>query len=315
MTNSRQLLVIVVNWNTSDLLRECLVSLRRAREESDFSVAVVDNGSSDNSAAMVRTLFPEFSLLPCSENLGFAKANNRAIRQFPDFEFYLLLNSDATVTSEVIAQLMQFAESHPGIAAVGPALRLPNGRFQTGGAGWGPRAWHALNTYLLLAQISRHFRGLYMIQEQYKRERSRVLVDWLAGACMLVPRRAFTAIGLLDERYFVYGEDAEWCWRARQRGWKIAYLPYVTAIHNYRGSADSAIAIRPNWFRNLSDAVRMSSSNLNYRVFLFMSLAGYAIRMVALAPVVVMVNRTRVREKFRSYGLLLRESFRLITNS
>lgn len=306
-------LVIVVNWNTRDLLRQTLQSLRDAHQFASFTAVVVDNASTDGSADMVDAEFPECRLLRSETNLGFSKANNAAIRAYPDYEYYLLLNSDATVTPDVITGLLDYAVAHPRVAAVGPALKLPTGEYQTGGAGWGPGARHALATYLLLARLSRRFRGLYILQEQYADSPSPVLVDWLAGACMLVPKRAFSEIGLLSERYFVYGEDAEWCWRARNAGWEIAYLPYLVATHFYRGSSDTGVPTRPDWFRNLSDAVRVSGSGPNYRMFLVWSVIGYFLRTVVSAPFSAR-GRQATQPRAREYASLLRESYRLLTH-
>ena len=274
-------LVIIVNWNTKALLSRCLTSLRACKKAIDFDTAVIDNGSQDGSATMVANEFPECRLLRNEQNLGFAKANNFAFNSFPGYEHYLLLNSDASVTLEAMEALLSLLRMYPDIAAAGPALKLPNGRYQFGGAGWGPSWLYAFNTFFLLSNASRLFRGLFICQENYAKSQQPVMVDWLAGACLLIRAAALKDVGILDERYFVYGEDADWCWRARKKGWKIAYLPYVCVLHEM--GASSAFKLNTSWFLNLASAVKARGSKMNYVLFLICGLIGYFIRLTLYA--------------------------------
>lgn len=306
------IVVVVVNWNTKELLRQCLDSLRACRESLRLSVVVVDNGSTDGSADMIEAAYPETRLVKNPMNMGFAKANNVVFGLYPACSYFLLLNSDATVTPEVIRTLLRFLKAHDDVGAVGPALRLPNGQFQMGGAGWGPRASCSFNTFFLLSRMNRRFRGLFIVQEHYEGRREPVEVDWLAGACMMIRTKTLAQVGFFDERYFVYGEDAEWCWRARAKGWRLAYLPQVFATHHYRGSMVESSSMRAEWFDLLADAVCRSSSAFNYRSFLLFGVMGYALRVVGLVPLSIGRKRSSVRDRIANYRSLLGESTRLL---
>lgn len=305
-------IVIIVNWNTKQLLRQCLESLRLCRCNVRFYAVVVDNDSTDGSAEMVETEYPECKLVKSWENIGFGRANNLAFRLFPGYSYYLLLNSDAMITPSVMCALVRFLEEHPEVGAAGPALKLPGEQYQMGGAGWGPNAVHAFNTFLMLSNVSRRFRGLFIVQKHYAGKREAVMVDWLAGACMMVRSQTLADIGLFDERYFVYGEDAEWCWRARSRGWKISYLPYVSATHYYRGSMATDDWGNTDWYCNMLDAVRRTSGDINYRLFLLCGVMGYLIRFVVLVPFSLTGRNLPRRARLNRYVSLLKNSLRLL---
>jgi len=306
------IIVIVVNWNTRELLRQCLDSLQGCMGSLRFSVVVVDNGSTDGSIEMIETGYPGYHLVKNRENIGFGKANNLAFTLYPQHSYCLLLNSDATVTPELIQALLNFLKTHKDVGAVGPALMLPDGRFQFGGAGWGPEAVYSCNTFFMLANISRRFRGLFIVQKHYEGSHEPVFVDWLAGACMMIRAQTLADVGGFDERYFVYGEDAEWCWRARSKGWRIAYLPYVSATHHCRGSMVGNGNISTDWFRLLADAVLVTSSGVNYRLFLLFGALGYALRIAVLLPIAIARKSSMIRHRLASYGSLLKESLRLL---
>jgi len=306
------ILVIIVNWNTKGLLGQCLESLRSCKDATGISVVVVDNDSGDGSVEMVREKYPQCKIIRNDENIGFGRANNVAFKLYPNYAYYLLLNSDAMVTCDVIRGMKCFLDEHPDIGAAGPALKLPDGKFQYGGAGWGPSAIHSFITSMFLDYIYCRCHGLFIIQKHYSEFREPVPVDWLAGACMLVRSKTLREVGPFDERYFVYGEDAEWCWRARRNGWGMAYLPNVSATHNYRGSAVSEDIINVEWFRNLMDAVRRTSSYTNYLMFLLFSIVGYFLRAFSVLPLSPFHRRAGLMRHIRLYFSLLGEGVRLL---
>jgi GT2 family glycosyltransferase len=304
------LLIIVVNWNTKVLLSRCLKSLQICQDAVRFDVVIVDNGSKDGSAEMVKAEFPNYCLLRNEENLGFSKANNIVFRYFPQYTYYLLLNSDASVSVDAIKTLLSFLKMNSDMAAVGPALKLPNGRYQAGGAGWGPSWIHAFNSFFLLSNINRSFRGLFIYQEHYAENQWPVMVDWLAGACLLVRATALEDTGLFDERYFVYGEDADWCWRARGKGWKIAYLPYVSVLHEF--GASSTLKVSLSWFLNLVDAVKERGGRINYVLFLICGLIGYSIRLITYTLQYALKKNRGLLEYKRQCQKLLNICYKLL---
>lgn len=161
------LLIIIVNWNTKELIRRCLQSLKKSQKSLKFEVVIIDNGSLDGSVEMLKAEFSEFYLILEDENLGFAKANNIAFQLFPNKSYYLLLNSDAIVSIDVIQVMLGVLKKDKKLAAVGPALKLPSGNYQYGGAGYGPNWRASFNTFFMLTKLSSFFKGLFIIQKKY----------------------------------------------------------------------------------------------------------------------------------------------------
>lgn len=306
------LLVIVVNWNTKALLHRCLQSLRMCQNSIKFDVVVIDNGSTDGSAEMLEAEFLDYHIVLSKENMGFGKANNFAFRSFPQAAYYLLLNSDASVTPDVIRTMLDFIKENANIAAIGPALKLPTGQYQLGSAGWGPNWIYSFNTFFLLSNISRLFRGLFIFQEQYSKSRVPIMVNWLACTCILIRTQAIEDVGLFDERYFVYGEDSDWCWHARKKGWKIAYLPYVSVLHDVGASSPFKAQQNPAWFINLASAVKQQGGRINYALFLLFGLIGYSVRLAACEVKLIIKRNESSRERRHLYALLLKTCYKLL---
>lgn len=233
--------VIVVNWNTQDLLVACLrslaaFSLAAADAQAAVEIIVVDNASTDGSPARVRRDFPHVRLIENPHNLGFAAANNLGI-QASRGEFVLLLNSDAAVTPGALTNLVQFMQQCPPAGLAGPRLINPDGSFQASFA-----AFPTLTSELLLAtRLARWVIGPYAPSPTPRVRSGRFSasfieaarpVDWIAGAAMLARRRAIEQVGGLDEGYFMYSEETDWCWRFWRHGWQVWYLPHVAVVHH-----------------------------------------------------------------------------------
>ncbi len=228
--------IIILNWNTRAFLRACLESIEAHHGDLSVEVWVVDNASQDGSAAMVRERFPHVHLIANADNRGFAAGNNQALTRAGG-RYVMLLNPDTQVTDGALPQMVRFLEEHPQVGAVGPQLTLPNGKIQGGAAGYEPSPWtvfnHALFLYKLWPTV---FRGLWLAQSQYRRGQP-IRVDWVSGAAMMVRAQVIRQVGGLDERYFMYAEDVEWCARMRRAGWQIYCLPQARIIHYIGQSA------------------------------------------------------------------------------
>ena len=179
------LLIIVVNWNTKNMLLECLESIRRLSNIIEVRTLIIDNGSTDGSVELLESCYSDFYLILNSDNLGFGQANNQGIKMYPNYSYYLFLNSDAKVTADVILEMYQQLEKNPKLAAVGPALKLPTGELQLGSAGYGPNWKASFNTFFFLSKISRLFKGIFIFQTKYVDLKTPVSVNWLAFACKL----------------------------------------------------------------------------------------------------------------------------------
>lgn len=219
---SPDLSVVVVNWNTSGLLRQCLSSVITSLENDLADVTVVDNASSDDSVALVRNEFPTVRLIENDSNVGFARANNQGINASGG-RYVLLLNSDTIVRPGALAGLVEFMESHPDAGACGPRLILPSGTPQPYSFGYDPTI-----VYLLKRGLKRLLTGRYLHDWATDQVTG---VDWVSGACMMLRRAALDQVGLLDERIFMYFEDNDLCSRLRRWGWRVYYNPRVSIVH------------------------------------------------------------------------------------
>jgi GT2 family glycosyltransferase len=237
--------LIVVSYSTRDLLRQCLQSVART-SDSDLDVIVVDNHSTDDSVAMVRAEFPDITLIENSENVGFAKANNQAI-QSAKTRYLLLLNSDTVVRPGAIEAMSEFLDAHPDAGGVACRLLFGDGRIQPSASRTSSIGlWRLVGrlsglSRLFPGQGTRRFLRQYLgfalgstlrsYLDSYVVDSSPMEVDTLSGACLMLRSAAVDQVGLLDENFFMYLEDIDYCLRLRQAGWKLYYLPAVEIVH------------------------------------------------------------------------------------
>jgi GT2 family glycosyltransferase len=213
--------VIIVSYNASADLDNCLRSLHDAPPRTSHEIVVVDNASHDGSADMVRTRWPGVRLIELPRNIGFAAANNQGIRRTSG-ELILLLNSDTLVPDGAIDRLIQTFHELPGATIAGPRLISGHGKPELSfGRMIGPLAELRQKTIVRLASARR-------IAAMTSRTRT---VDWVSGACLLVRRADAEAVGLLDERYFMYCEDVDFCAAVRSRGGRVYFTPAADIVH------------------------------------------------------------------------------------
>ena len=223
--------IIIVNWNTKELLIQCLNSLRPTSKRLEMEIFVVDNGSTDGSEEAVKAAFPVVNLIENQMNLGFARANNQAIR-LSTGEYILLLNPDTQVKEGAIETLKAFMENHPEAGVVGAQLLNRDGSKQNSIANFPSLATELTNKSLLRWFFPDRFPG----KEQTYSEP--IEVDSVIGACMMVRREAMEQVGLLDEDYFLFLEETDWCYRIRRAGWKIYHHPQAEVYHFQGKSAE-----------------------------------------------------------------------------
>ncbi len=230
------LTVVVVNYNVRDLLRDCLRSLQASRCRFRFEVIVVDNCSTDGSAGMVRTEFPNVRLIESPRNDGFAAANNRGIRAAPSSRYVMLLNPDTVVPPDGLERLMEFMDAHPEAGVVGPKLVKGDGSLDLACRRSFPNPRIAFYHAFGLDKLFPRSREFAQYNLTYLDEDELTELDCVVGAAMLVRREAIDQAGLLDESFFMYGEDLDWAYRIRERGWKVFYNPGVVITH-YKGQS------------------------------------------------------------------------------
>jgi hypothetical protein len=243
-TEEAALSVVIVNWNTRELLRACLQSVFDTVRASPLQVIVVDNASNDGSALMVQQQFPMVQRIANTTNVGFARANNQGFA-LCTAKYILLLNSDAQLLPGAADGLLQELENYSNAAAVGPMILNRDGTYQAGGTDF-PNLW---NETLLAVGAARWLRRGYY--PSYPPNKSGGNVDWVGGACLVVRRRVLEQIGGLDERYFMYTEETDWCFRARQAHWQIRYCPTHRVIH-YGGAstAQASAAMKSELYKS-----------------------------------------------------------------
>jgi GT2 family glycosyltransferase len=224
--------VIIVNWNTKDLLCQCIDSLAQTVKKIDMEVFVVDNGSRDGSVAAVREKFPGVRLIENAVNMGFARANNQAI-SLSSGEYLLLLNPDTKVKDEAIPPMLSFMNAHAKTGLVGGQLLNADGSKQNSIANFPSLATELLNKSLLRLLFPKKFPGK---ERDYP---GPVEVDSVIGACMLVRRETLDQVGLLDEGYFLFLEETDWCYRIKKAGWKIYHIPGAEVLHFQGKSAEA----------------------------------------------------------------------------
>ena len=240
-----ELSVIIVNYNTKDDLRNCLASIYASSQVTKFEIWVVDNHSTDGSSAMVREMFPQVNLIPSTENLGFAKANNLVLREAcPDF--VLLLNPDTIVSDYAFDETIDFLKRRPDVGMVTCKLVRADGTLDLACRRSLPSPLIGLWRAIGLANLFPKSHVFARYNLTYLDESEANEVEAINGAFMMTRMPAISEIGLLDERFFMYGEDLDWCCRFREKGWKIYYLPAPTVVHlkGQTGKKQSNLMIR-----------------------------------------------------------------------
>ena len=231
-----ELSVIIVSYNTKDLLQNCLKSIFEQTKEIGFDVWVVDNDSSDGSADMVEAKFPLVNLIRNPVNGGFAQANNLVLKQCTG-DYVLILNPDTIIPENTFKKVIDFLQQHSDAGAVGCKLIKADGRLDIACKSGFPTPWNSFCKATGLDRLfpkSKFFGGYNLT---YLDENETHAVDCLVGAFMMLPRTVMEQVGYLDEAFFMYGEDIDWCYRIKKAGYSIYYYPGTYIWHYKRESS------------------------------------------------------------------------------
>ena len=251
---STDLSIVIVSWNVADLLGACLESIYSGAQsrlggdsvlrvgERTVEVFVVDNASTDGSVEMVRSKYPHVSVIASEVNLGFTRGNNLALERCRG-RYVLLLNPDTELVGDALTGMVEHMEGHLDVGLLGPRLVHSDGTTQSS-----RRRFPTLATALMEGTLLHQWwpcnpwaRSYHMADSDDDFTQS---VDWVSGACMLVRRRAIDQVGLLDEAFFMYSEEMDWCRRMVDAGWRVVYLPTASVIHHEGQSSDQVVAER-----------------------------------------------------------------------
>lgn len=238
--------IVILNWNTRDLLQRCIETVL-ASEGVTYRLVVVDNQSSDGSADMVRQQFPQVELIISPANNGYSFGNNLGLRalgygapgttQDDAPRYALLLNPDTEVMPGALATMVQYMDSRPEIGVVGPKLVLPDGSLDLACRRSFPTPLVSFYRFSGLSRLFPHHPQFGRYNMTFADPDQELEVDSVVGAYMQVRREAINQVGLLDEVFFMYGEDLDWAYRIKQAGWKVFYYPTAVVKHVKRAAS------------------------------------------------------------------------------
>jgi GT2 family glycosyltransferase len=315
------LTIVIVSWNVRDLLRRCLQSIfsqavRRPHAGAwelgprTIEVIVIDNASIDGSPEMVRAEFPGIRLIANKENRGFTAANNQGLT-LSQGRYLLLLNPDTEVRGDALEKMIGTMDEHPEVGGLGPRLLYPDGNLQPS-----RRRFPTFGTALVESTVvqewwadNRILRRYYMADVP---EDALQPVDWVAGACLLVRREAYQQVGGLDEGFFMYSEELDWCRRLKDAGWEMVFQPAATIVHHEGQSSQQVVPARH---------IHFQTSKVRYFRKHHGAFQGEALRWFLLATYLYQMAREGLKwlvghkrplraERIRAYGQVLRSGLR-----
>ncbi len=257
--------IVILNWNTRDLLKRCLETVYASAGDFSSQVVVVDNASSDDSAAMVREHFPQAQLIVSEVNGGYPYGNNLGLRalgfkdkgkasvqaSLPAPRYALLLNPDTEVPPTGLRDMIAFMDAHPKVGAAGPKLVLLDGSLDKACRRSFPTPLISLYHFSGLAKLFPHSPRFARYNMTYLPADQEAEVDSVVGAYMQVRREAIEAVGLLDEAFFMYGEDLDWAYRIKSAGWSVVYHPQVVVKHVKRAASRQSQRAQMEFWRSM----------------------------------------------------------------
>ena len=293
--------IIIVNWNTKDLLIPCLASIPQMKQGFKIEIFVIDNGSRDGGVSEVKKAFPFVHFLENEENLGFAKGANQGLRKASG-RYILLLNPDTRVKAQAIEGLISFMEAHPRVGISGAQLLNSDGSKQNSIANFPSLATELLNKSLLRWLFPKTFPGK---ERDYPEP---IEVDSVIGACMMVRRDALNQVGLLDEDYFLFLEETDWCYRMKRAGWKVYHVPQAQVYH-FQGKSAEAVKkeARIEFYRSRYHFFKKNRGTLQWFI-LFMGLMtklGFELLAMSVVSLVTFFTIKGWQKKLSIYAYLL----------
>jgi len=262
--------IVIVSWNTKEYLLPCFTSIFEKGQRMASEVILVDNGSQDGGRIEVKRAFPSVHIIENEKNLGFAKAVNQGLQKASG-RYVLLLNPDTQMKDGAIERLVSFMDAHSDVGVAGAQLLNADGSKQNSIANFPSLATELFNKSLLRWLFPKKFPGK---ERDYPEP---VEVDSVIGACMVVRRKAMEQVGLLDEDYFLFLEETDWCYRMKRAGWKIYHVPQAEVYHFQGKSAETAKKrAKVEFYRSRYHFFRKNRGSLQWCVLL----SGLMIRLI-----------------------------------
>lgn len=287
----------IISYNTKELLIRCLESIFSRTKGVDFEIIVVDNCSYDGTPEMLKELFPHVSLINNDKNRGFSKAVNQAFKVSTG-EFFFILNPDTELSNNAILELFNFIKSHPEVGVVGPKLIYPDGKLQ-----FSCRRFMTLWAAIVdVFQIYLYFpRNIFSKKYNYDYWKHNYIreVDWFCGAAFMTRRDIYQKIDMLDERFFIYSEDMDYCLKAKKAGYKNFIIPKAIVIHHHaKGGTQHTQVRKIDYYRSLYLYIKKNSNTpraIIFRVSVMLWALIYLIIRLCKAPFL------RKREEVKEY--------------
>ena len=243
-----QLSIIIVSWNVCELLKRALASIYASwGAHPGLEVIVVDNASTDDSVTMLRAHFPDVLCIANSDNYGFTRGNNQGLAAARG-ELLLLLNPDTEIVDDALRALSDYAKHNPTVGMIGPQLRNSDGTLQSSRRRFPTLPVLFLESTWLQPLAPRGILRRYYIEDRSAEEQQPV--DWITGAAMLTRREVVAQVGGMDEGFFMYSEELDWCRRIKAAGWEIHYVPTARVIHHEGKSSEQVVAARHIHFQS-----------------------------------------------------------------
>ncbi|MEM7032975.1 MAG: glycosyltransferase family 2 protein [Chloroflexota bacterium] len=305
-TDMIDLAIVIVNYNTSDLLKDCLTSIQQSQGDFVIKVCVVDNASHDDSVTMVGTTFPKVTVIASDKNEGFSTANNHGLRHFGYGQktdnlprYALLLNPDTKLPADALSAMITYMDNTPDAGAAGPKLVLLDGSLDL-----------ACRRSFPTPEISfYHMTGLSKLfprHPKFARYNMTHLspdqlteVDSVVGAFMMVRTEAILTSGLMDETYFMYGEDLDWAYNIKAQGWKIYYNPAISVLHVKRAASRRSSKAQVEFYRAMEIFYRKHYERTTARWLHYLILAGIRFKW-ALTYFKIWVNRSQYQKEVKA---------------
>ncbi|WP_010494546.1 glycosyltransferase family 2 protein [Paenibacillus elgii] len=273
--------IIILNYNTRELTLNCLKSIYLSETTYTYEVILIDNNSMDNSVEAIREAFPSVHLICNDVNVGYSKANNQGMRVAKG-RYVLLLNSDTVIQPDTLHTMIQFMDQHEHIGAAGCKVVLPDGALDKACRRGFPTPSASFYYAFGFSKLFPDNPKFNQYQLTHLDQDKDYPVDCLVGAFMMVRKEAIDQVGMLDEQFFMYGEDIDWCYRIKQGGWNIYYYPY-TQITHYKGASSRRKPFKIIYeFHRAMYLFHQKHYRMNYSFFVnFLVYSGITVKFLA----------------------------------
>lgn len=300
---------MIVSWNVRELLRDCLRSIERTRGELAVEVIVVDSASTDGSPAMVAAEFPQVTLIAANENVGFPRGNNMGIAKAHG-RYILLLNPDTILHENALVHMVDYLENHLDVGVVGAQLLNEDGSVQSSRRRFPTLTTAFFESTWLQSRAPQHILHRYYALDIADDQTADV--DWVMGACLMTRQEIARTVGGLDEGYFMYSEELDWCRRIKMAGWRVVYLPTAQVTHYQGKSSEQVVAQRHIYFNRAKlRYFRKYHGRVPALILRLFLLLNYLAQMALEAGKGVVGHKRPLRwQRVHAYWLVLRSGLR-----